>query len=240
MEKLPKKISPCPIIEAILEIRYTPNIPKNAVFGVFYSLLADDKFTTKNLPILQLPEEIRSNDTALIYSPHYEMQKDDFIIKIGPNVLNFSITQHYPGWDHFVKDIFKVLRKIEETNLVLKYNRLGIRYINFFEIDIFEKLQITIELLEKKLDSEKITLQTEKYNNGILSKLKIANNSRLNVANEIRKGSIIDIDCLNKISNDDKFQDNYEEIINSVHLAEKATFFKLLKKEFLSDLNPEY
>ena len=35
--KIPKRINPCPIIEAIVEIRFEANIPPDAVFGVIYN-----------------------------------------------------------------------------------------------------------------------------------------------------------------------------------------------------------
>ena len=126
------------------------------------------------------------------------MQKYNFIIKIGPNVINFSISNKYPGWDVFVNKIFRILDRIESNNFISKYNRLGIRYINFFGSNIFDNLHISIKLQEEELDEEKITLQTEKYNQGVLSKLRIVNNSRLTILNKINKGSIIDIDCIKK------------------------------------------
>jgi len=58
--KIPKKIDPCPIVEAIVEIRFDSNLPGDAIFGVIYNQFKEDypKFT--KLPILQLPEAIRS------------------------------------------------------------------------------------------------------------------------------------------------------------------------------------
>ena len=96
-------------------------------------MISNEKFNIKNLPILQIPEDIRAKDPAFIYSPHYELQKDNFVIKLGPNVINFSITDEYPGWDIFIEKICKIINKIEKNNFINKYNRLGVRYINFFD-----------------------------------------------------------------------------------------------------------
>lgn len=206
---------------------------------MFYSLISDEKYNIRNLPILQIPEDIRAKDPAFIYSPHYEMQKDNFVIKLGPNVINFSITDEYPGWDIFIEKICIIIKKIEEYNFIKKYIRLGVRYISFFDSNIFDNSQISIKLFEKKLDTEKIALQTEKYDQGTLTKITVANNSRLNVRGKLKKGSIIDIDCLKKI-HDDSFNINFLEIINSVHDIEKRTFFNLLTEEYISSLEPEY
>ena len=50
--RLSKEISPCPIIDAILEIRFIPNIHPNAVFGLIYNTLRNDFPNVENLPII--------------------------------------------------------------------------------------------------------------------------------------------------------------------------------------------
>ena len=95
-------------------------------------------------------------------------------------------------------------------------------------------------MYEKNLDKEKIALKTEMYDKGVLTKYTVANNSRINVKGKLKKGSIIDIDCLRKISSDDNFNKYFMKIINSVHDIEKKTFFDLLTEEYVSSLEPEY
>ena len=67
----PKKITPCPIIESVVEIRFDSAIPAEAIFGVVYNAF-NDIFPNKpiNLPILQIPEQIRNSDPNLQYKPH--------------------------------------------------------------------------------------------------------------------------------------------------------------------------
>lgn len=62
----PKKISPCPIVEASVEIRFTSEVLPDAIFGIIYQAFKDE-FSSKpeKLPILQLPEQIRSMDRNL-------------------------------------------------------------------------------------------------------------------------------------------------------------------------------
>ena len=35
--QIPKKITPCPILEAIVEIRFEPEEPDDAIFGIIYN-----------------------------------------------------------------------------------------------------------------------------------------------------------------------------------------------------------
>jgi len=71
--KLPLKISPCPIVEALLEIRFTTVIHPDAVFGLFYNALKSDFPKVDNLPILQIPDALRATDPNLKYKPLYKI-----------------------------------------------------------------------------------------------------------------------------------------------------------------------
>lgn len=90
--KLPRKISPCPIVDAVSEIRFETNIDNSAVFGIIYNVLRKDFQNVEKLDILQLPEHIRDNDEKLKFKPHYALvDKDKFYrVSIGPRVLSVS------------------------------------------------------------------------------------------------------------------------------------------------------
>ena len=55
MNKLPIKISPCPIIEAAVELKFSSDLPKGAVFGVLYNSLKDRFGNVEQLPTSMLP-----------------------------------------------------------------------------------------------------------------------------------------------------------------------------------------
>ena len=95
--KLPKLIDPCPIIEAIIEIRFESKLISDAIFGVIYNSVKETFPKTENLPILQIPENIRINDPNLKYNPYYSLLNNNFILQIGPKVvslINKVIRQH--------------------------------------------------------------------------------------------------------------------------------------------------
>ena len=69
--QIPKKITPCPILEAIVEIRFEPEEPDDAIFGIIYNQFKKSFPEIEKLPILQIPDQFRSKDPNLIYKPHY-------------------------------------------------------------------------------------------------------------------------------------------------------------------------
>ncbi|NJW55502.1 TIGR04255 family protein, partial [Salinimicrobium oceani] len=103
--KLPKRIDPCPIVDALVEIRFSTKINSNAVFGLIYNSLQPEFESVENLPIQQLPEPVRSSDPNLRFKPHYRVKSENFIVQIGPDVLTISSHPNYLGWTRFSEEI---------------------------------------------------------------------------------------------------------------------------------------
>lgn len=237
MPLIPKKIDPCPIIEALLEIRFKTNINPNAVFGLLYSSLGDRSTPLQTLPILQIPEQVRNIDPSFRHKPHYKIDHPLFPIQIGPDVINIACIQQYQGWDLFSSKIFSVLNKLSRADIITDINRLGLRYINFFDFNIFEKLDFNFTIGKThKGDLKNTVIRTEINHDDLLSStLQISNNANFNN----RIGSLIDIDTF-KTKGLENFFENMEVYVNETHQKEKELFFDLLNKEFLNSLKPEY
>ncbi len=232
---LPKSIDPCPILEAIIDIRFTTEIHPSAVFGLIYNAIKKDFPKTESLPILQLPESVRLKDPGLKFKPHYKVSNKNYLVQIGPDVLSINIIPEYSGWSKFSETIFDVLEKIRKTKIIEKITRIGIRYINFFENDIFDDINLKVCIDDDVIQYKNTVIRTEIEQEEFSSTLQIANNAKHND----RKGSILDIDTFLEY-NLDAFFEKKEEIINKGHLKEKELFFSLLKEKALKKLNPKY
>lgn len=232
---LPKNINPCPIVDALFEVRFTSKINANAVFGLIYSVLQKDFPTVETLPILQLPDIVRASDPNLKYKPYYKISNDRFVIQIGPDVISISSFPKYLGWELFSKTIFDVLSKIESIGIINLIERIGIRYINFFETNIFEKVNLKVCIGTDNILYKNTIVRTEIDQGDFSSTLQIANNAAING----KLGSIIDIDTF-ATKNLESFFSKKIDLINAGHLKEKELFYSLLKSEFLNTLNPIY
>ena len=233
--KLPKNINPCPIVDALLEVRFTSTINANAVFGLIYSVLQKDFQKVETLPILQLPDVVRASDPNLKYKPYYKISNENFVIQIGPDVILISSFPRYLGWEIFSKIIFDVLTKIEQIGIINVIERIGIRYINFFENNIFEKINLKVSIGSNDVLCKNTIIRTEIEQGEYSSTLQVANNAIING----KIGSIIDIDTF-ATKNLVTFFSKKNELINAGHLKEKELFYSLLSSEFLSTLNPTY
>jgi uncharacterized protein (TIGR04255 family) len=239
--QLPISIDPCPIEESILEIRYSSDIPNDARFGMLYGAIGklfESKLTA--LPILQIPEPIRSQDPSLKYKAHHQLQSKNYLLGIGPDVLTFSARRPYTGWNNWSEFFFPILKNAFETDVISKIERVGLRYINVFDDSILKNIKCEININNIILAEESTNLRTEIIDDDFTLVLQIGNSVSMMKENQLINCSAIDIDVLHNIKNTDAFLANYEEVINTAHIKEKNLFFSLLNEPFLNKFNPNY
>lgn len=244
--RLPKRIKPCPIKEAIIEIRFDTNLPSEAVFGVVYNELKDRYSNLEKLPILQLPEVVRNSDSNLTYLPHYKLTKHPFTLQLGSKVVSLSISEPYSEWDDLVKESLEVFDKLNILSFIENVTRFAIRYINFFEnTDMFSNINLAIspknQLSDMPIVSNQMTFRTVVKDENFCTILLISNNTEVIQVKEKTKsiGSIIDLDTY-ILNIDGNFFSKAKDLLLEAHLVEKNLFFSLLKEEFINKLNPEY
>lgn len=239
-EPFPVKLSPVPIISAVVEIKFIPNIPNDAVFGALYPLL-NQKFPNLNkLPILQVPSDIRDRDPQFMNSPHYELSNgENNILKVllGPGVLAIvfnKINNEYPGWTEYIeKEIQKIYSDIFESKMIKNVTRFGIRYTDFFDTNIFENTEFNILQNDYNIAlNEKVQIVRNFEKENFMHNVVLSNNAGINIDGTNKIGSIIDIDSY--IDNpDDNFQNEYKKYLSNGHIINKKQFFTILKKEFI-------
>ena len=241
MNKLPVEIKPCPIVEAILEIRYSSDIPSEARFGMIYGSIGDFfKNEPIPLPIAHLPQDIRNQDPNLRYKAHHQFREKNQTLNVGPDVINFSTSEPYCGWKAWSVFFYKILETFLNSKVLKKVERIGLRYINRFEENIFEKIDCEVFVTGNKLTNESTNLRTEMIDDEFIKVLQIGNSiTMIRDRNKINC-SVIDIDVLYNIEDSKHFVQNHQEIIEKAHIKEKQIFFSLLKDSYLNKFNPIY
>ena len=76
-DRLPIKIDPCPIAEAILEIRFVTSESWPTLPGLLFAKIRERYPEQKDLPLVQLPEEIRRREPAFTYQPLIQFHSRD-------------------------------------------------------------------------------------------------------------------------------------------------------------------
>lgn len=236
---LPHKIEICPIVDTVVEIRFSSTIFSNAVFGMVYSEFQKDYPRVEKLPILQLPDQLREIDPNLKFKPHYRISDGKYTIQIGPDVFTIGSPIPYVGWPEFSEQIYSLYLRLFKLNIISNVLRLGVRYVNFFEDDIFSKIKLSLSIDNNEHKSKNTLIRTEIDKNGFTNTIHIANDVTRAVGSKVFKGSIIDIDTSRNYI-DARFLTDFKNEVESAHSTEKELFFSLLKDDFLKFLKPIY
>jgi uncharacterized protein (TIGR04255 family) len=242
-ENLPQVIDPCPIAEAVFEVRYSSTLPIDAVFGVVYQKISKhfSGIIPQELGAMQLPLQIRRTDQNLKYQAYYSLRKNSLTLNIGPDVLTFGALRPYIGWNKWFAFIQAVLDDALVSGAVHLVERIGLRYINVFSEPILKNTTVNIQIDTNTLEVEPTNFRTEIVDSGFIKVLQIGNEIGVTENNETRKASLIDIDCLYPCNMSiEEFKSNYREIMVDAHDREKILFFNLLKPDYLDTLNPIY
>lgn len=190
---------------------------------------------------MQLPTPVRRDDPNLRYQAHYRFRSGANVFNLGPRAFSFSVLSPYPGWTSWSRFFEEGFRKIKESDVVERVERVGLRYINSFDQPILPQVDLSISVSGQSLALEPTHLRTQINDSGFLKILQVGNRVDINANGKNFEGSILDIDCIRQMDLDnEQFFDEYLEIVERAHEKEKEFFFALLKDEFVKSLDPLY
>ncbi|MBR4712337.1 MAG: TIGR04255 family protein [Paludibacteraceae bacterium] len=232
--KIPSRLENSPLIDCVIELRFETDLVKSAVFGVIYNCIkAEYPGIVHNLPISQLPEQLRISDPDLKYKPMYRLENEKTILQIGSDVLCISSKMPYIGWNSFYNITVDITKKVMALGFIKQISRVGFRYINFIERDITDLLKMSFRLEGNTFNT--LNIRTSITKNGFTNNLFFSNDALFTQ----KKGSVIDIDT-SKEYNDNSFYENIEFELQTAHQCEKELFFSLLKDKLLQTFEPKY
>lgn len=227
----PARITPCPIINAVVEFRFNTSVPEDAILGMLFAQIKSKYNYFKKLPLADFPKEIRVNDPALQFNPYYLCEAGIYTLHVGPKVISLATNKNYPGWkENYFPELKSVLTYLKQAGIVGNFIRIGLRYIDFFEIDIFDKINLSIDLQGSHLIALQKTFNAIfKNNEKFLNRVQVINNIIAKIEGIEKNGSIIDTDTYIEDAQGFGF-DGIEDIINHCHELSVNFFFDLLKK----------
>ena len=132
-----------------------------------------------------------------------------------------------------------LIKKLKLAQFIEEGERLGLRYIDFFDFDVFDKMILGFFIGKKKVSGPEMSIEKVFRRGGLTGKLLLKNSVSVEMGNDVRRGSVFDLDLWIGPSDFELFQNgmvNFEK----AHQQNKEIFFGLLKPDFLSTLSPKY
>lgn len=244
MARLPDRLEKTPLIEVVLEFRFETNIQSELMAGAFWTSLGQQgkkDFKFDRLPVLDLPEKLRNFNPNLLYQPHFRFLGSQVVVMLGARSIAFAAIGKYKDWRTFIAGCNELLNKFISLNFISAFSRIGVRFVNFFQDDIFPRLRYSVNYDSSSLDAESINLRIKKKDSDNTVLLNFVNDATIARSEDPelkgKKGSIIDLDCFieRNISTSEA-----DEAVESLHNSAKKSFFNAIDEDLLSSLNPVY
>jgi uncharacterized protein (TIGR04255 family) len=236
---LPKKITPDPIIDCNFEIRFTTTSSTEEIFGLLYGALKEGY---PSLQMTNIPPVIRDQDPNLAFYAEAFLANEHFQIGISKRALSIGCKTPYVGWAQYSKEIeAKLQALLSIPSLVILIQRIGLRYINFFEgiVPMSEVIDLGISFFnEKQYNRKNVGVRTELAKGDISFMLNASDNASTNIKPTV-VGNLLDIDVSCSAGLESSLP-RLIELVDRLHNEEKALFFSLLRQEFVDKITLEY
>ncbi|MBV9106430.1 MAG: TIGR04255 family protein [Verrucomicrobia bacterium] len=237
---MPTRIDPCPILEAIAEVRFVTAVAEEVILGMLYAEVRERFPDSVKLPVASIPLEARASNPALIHQPAVQFHSREFLIQVGSRVVGIAIKpKQYLGWNRMRTEIEYLLEALKKAAFISEAERLAVRYINFFEEDVYPKIEVEVLLEGKPYRAHEMAIISTFKKGAATARLSVANNAVAKIESRAVPGSILDIDVWFSSLDFDLFEQGLEKF-EEAHLLLKQIFFGLLRPEFLASLNPKY
>jgi len=235
--QLPKSISPNPLINTTVEVRFVSTIEQDKVLNFYLNLLYDKLPEVHDRRLPQLSGHI--SDPRMKYAANYIFQDKEFSVSADYNVIAFANVGDYKLWGNYFPFIKKILLALSDTGVVQKIERIGLRYASFlpYKGEDLPIIDLDINLDKNGYDRRNDFFRSEFFNDKFTLILQL---KRYLKDNENNDGVLIDIDAVRSDNIPQSFNDDFFGIIDNLHLEEKKLFFDLLHPNYLATLNPTY
>ncbi len=121
------KYNNSPLCEVVFELFFTTNSWNSVIPGLFYSNIREKFPETK--------QRSATNNGNTEEITLYINKESNMIIQLSRSMMSVNKLPKYNGWDNFSQYIDFALKALNKTFDILRINRIGLRYINRFDIN---------------------------------------------------------------------------------------------------------
>lgn len=237
--KLPKKISPNPLVTSSVEIRFISGLESESFLNIVYKALSKD---LPNIKHKGIPIQLKGQQAEFKFLPDFILYNENFSFSFSENVFIFENNKEYPLWDKYFNFIKTVLSQLNSRIPVSSLIRVGVRYVSVFEQknSLSEVIDNPPSLLLDNTEMKNRYFRSELNKDKVRLFIQIADKADVNRPDKKTSGVLIDIDSSSEIDLPQSFNEQLYSLINTLHFEQKSLFFQLLNSEFLKTLKPEY
>lgn len=239
--RLPTRITPCSIVNAVTEVRFQTDQSPTVVPGLVYSAVRDRFPKQAELGQAQIPDAARANLPELRYAPTVVMHGEHLSLHVGPRGFSLGMRSgEYPGWSVYREMLTWVLAQLRPLGLIKVPERLGLRYSDFFNHPLQTCLQADLLIGGRSEIDQPLQVTSHLKRQDHICRVQFTNPAVLESPQGAKQGCLLDVDMGFSVD-PQLFWDQAVARFDQAHKVQKEMFFReLLKPAFLATLNPEY
>lgn len=246
---LPKAIDDCRLIETIVEIRFVPapEVERALLAGMLTLKLKEAGYVYRKVPPLNVAQEgDRSIRLTIDKSGDeggasvFENEEERVRLLVDGTTIAFNcIGTPYIGWERYRIQVERVMEILEEAKAVASYERTMIRFINEFEDNILDHVNIDVHSRSGDHHYDTLEVRLSRQEDDAVAFISISGKRERvsNLTKERRETSLFDVNVFCRLPEGSGMEEAMESL-EKIHRIEKESFFGLLKDDYLTSLNP--
>jgi len=247
--RLPERIDPDAIVEAILEIRFDLVSPlPEVLFGRLSEIPQWKAFTQqRRLPAYEMPAAFRDADANLRFVPVLELASTDppRAVRIGGHVLSYHLLAPYSGWVSFEKELHVAVDGLFDKTEGLVVTRLGLRYINALSpashgIASIGQLDVKIEVSQAAVTEQVMLNFITDLPNQTQCRVAVATRGFVQGAFPPEAIALVDVDVATTPDFRTESRDAVKEWAAQARVAKNQAFLGLLTEQTLNRLGRNF
>jgi uncharacterized protein (TIGR04255 family) len=246
--QLPTKLGKEPLIDVVCGVFFDSNVSADVLLpGLLLPKLAGRQVKFETLPVAQLPLTLRESDPNLLNAPLMRIVVDEqFTVLIASKWLGVGCLMPYAGWSDFKEMIQIVFKVLEDAPFVSSIERHSLKYVDFIEVksgvEPLSRFNLKINIAGQKLLDQPTQFRTEIQSPPFLHAVNVVSSASAKRHDGVSiDGAVVDVDThrIERFSVDG-FLEQLPDLLDEIHLSNKAYFFSLLSEAGLNELEPSY
>lgn len=249
-KELPIRLGKKPLIDAVFEFRFSSELPASEIIlGSLYNAMGEG-VSIKRLPTAIIPPQMREHNPSLAFAPVSQLSFGGYYINIGDKSVSISpVSPEYQGWSDYKSTIVRIIRHVNDTNLITKIDRFSMKYTNMFQASIgscpIHLLNLKLEIANRIVENEVFQLRLEVKKSAYINIIQVFSSAIIDTGtvDAKREGLILDIDTISQFKEATSMTDfmlKIEDNLDSIHNENKTQFFACLTKQTIDDMEPIY
>jgi uncharacterized protein (TIGR04255 family) len=244
---LPRRLQRPTVEEAVFEVRFQPYQDSVVPLlpGILFTRLSRQYPKHVAFPLASLPQALKDQQPELRYTQQIRLQSEGvFSLFVGDRVAGASALTPYPGWEEFEPKIREFITVLRESHLIRFVERASFKYVNVLQLPPGQQLralQASVTVAGEPATEAGFRLRTEHNDRTYKRVSDVATNVTLARTNGSQShGLLISLDAVRDLPEGAGSDELTPELANAVHVEAKKLFFRLITRETLDSLGPEY